>query len=136
MFYLGYFSFDELGFEDEERHGYFNCMVEADSPDTALERFKNHIMDMKTDDPLFGRIVKIYVEDLVEVKNIPDKPVVTRFQSSTGHFPKSISMSLPSVKSDDFASFRWAKDGMESGAGDTEEEYMTSEPFIHFDENA
>ena len=94
MIYIGYFSFDELGPEKEVRHGYFSCVVEADNADAATNEFKELISRKKMDD-IFSNIVAVYMEDIIEIQNIPQKAIVTRIQSSAGEFPKSVSRSLP-----------------------------------------
>lgn len=130
MLYIGQFSFDELGFNQEARHGYFSCIVDAEKPETALDLFKEHIQNLKNSEPIFGNIVAVYIEDIIEIKDIPKKVILTRFQSSEGQFPKSISSSLPSSDTTKIETYRWANDGMDS-SGD--EEYQEAKPFVQFD---
>lgn len=131
MLYIGHFSFDELGFDQEARHGYFSCIVDAEKPETALDSFKGHIQHLKNSEPIFGSIVAVYIEDIIEIKNPPKDVILTRFQSSEGQFPKSISSSLPSSDTSRIETYRWADDGMDA-RGD--EEYQEAKPFVQFDE--
>lgn len=89
MLYSGHFSFDETGDTPVERHGYFTCVVKADTPAQALEKFKLRIHEIKEElkEPLFADIIAVYVEDIVEISGMPDDAVVTRFQSSEGRSP-------------------------------------------------
>lgn len=130
MLYIGHFSFDELGFDEEARHGYFSCIVDAEKPDTALDMFKDHIKNLKNSEPIFGNIVAVYIEDIIEIKDKPQKVILTRFQSSEGQFPKSISSSLPSSDTSKVESYQWAEDGMEAGEN---QEYQEAKPFVQFD---
>ena len=130
MLYIGHFSFDEIGFDQEARHGYFSCIVDAQKPETALDSFKDHVKHLKNSEPIFGDIVAVYIEDIIEIKDIPKDVILTRFQSSEGQFPKSISSSLPSSDTSKIETYRWVDDGMDA-RGD--EEYQEAKPFVRFD---
>lgn len=137
MLYSGHFSFDEIGDTSGDRHGYFTCIVSAGSPAKALEQFKLRIQEIKhtMDEPLFANIIAVYVEDIVEIANIPDHAVITRFQSSEGPFPKSRSCSLPTSNTAEIKAFQWIP-GPEAGGGDfamkDSEGYKEATPFLRF----
>jgi hypothetical protein len=131
MIYIGYFSFDELGPEKEVRHGYFSCVVEADNADAATNEFKELISRKKMDD-IFSNIVAVYMEDIIEIQNIPQKAIVTRIQSSAGEFPKSVSRSLPHSVPAGINVYGWTPDIEKNESDQSTEEYKTSEPFIRF----
>ena len=132
MFYIGYFSFDELGPEEEVRHGYFSCVVEGDNPDAAANEFKELIYSLKKMDGMFRNINAVYMEDLIEMREIPRRAIVTRIQSSAGEFPKSISKSLPHVMAPGINAYGWKPDIRENEADGETTEYQTTTPFIKF----
>jgi hypothetical protein len=130
MLYLGHFSFDELDAEGKGRHGYFCCVVDADAAENAVNEFRRHLCDLKKTNNSFRGIIKIYIEDIIGIQQIPRKAIVTRLQSSEGEFPKSVSHSLPSVNVPGIEAFGWAA---EMKKGDvSHEEYQDSIPFMEF----
>ena len=134
MLYLGHFSFDELDTEqeDELRHGYFTCLVDTDNADRAANEFRELIASLKKTDDMFKRLVVVYLEDIIELSYIPKTAIVTRIQSSSGHFPKSISKSLPNVVAPGINVYGWAPDMEENKTDRDTGEYKTSKPFIKF----
>jgi hypothetical protein len=131
MLHLGHFSFDELDYKQNYRHGYFACIVDAIDEDDAVKKFKAHIMDMKQENMAFSTIVKVYIEDIIQVASIPEKPIVTRLQSSAGEFPKSISYTLPSLDVDGIDAFG-LKTNVQKLEAEESGDYMESVPFITF----
>jgi hypothetical protein len=132
MIYIGHFSFDELGAEKEIRHGYFSCVVETDSAEAAANEFKELIISLKKMNDVFSKIVTVYLEDIIELRDIPRKAIVTRIQSSAGEFPKSMSRSLPHVAAPGINVYGWAPDIEKNETDRNKEEYKTTEPFIEF----
>jgi len=137
MLYSGHFSFDEFRTPDKERHGYFTCIVRAGSPELALQKFKQRIQTIMQDlkEPLFENVTAIYVEDIVEISHTPDDAIVTRFQSSEGAFPKSVSCSLPTTDSKKIKAYRWfPKTDPSLFDRDTirEDDYEFATPFLTF----
>jgi hypothetical protein len=132
MIYIGHFSFDELGAEKENRHGYFSCVVETDSAEAAANEFKELIISLKKMNDVFSKIVTVYLEDIIELRDVPHKAIVTRIQSSAGEFPKSMSRSLPHVAAPGINVYGWAPDIEKNETDRNKEEYKASEPFIEF----
>jgi hypothetical protein len=132
MIYIGHFSFDELGAEKEIRHGYFACVVETDSAEAAANEFKELIISLKKMNDVFSKIVTVYLEDIIELRDVPRKAIVTRIQSSAGEFPKSMSRSLPHVVAPGINVYGWAPDIEKNETDRNKEEYKTTEPFIEF----
>ncbi|HCY85859.1 MAG TPA: hypothetical protein DHV36_12055 [Desulfobacteraceae bacterium] len=135
MLYSGHFSFDENGKDGDERHGYFTCIASAATPELALLKFRQRIQAIRNDikEPLFKDIVAVYVEDIVEIADIPDEAVMTRFQSSEGPFPKSRSCSLPTTHFEDIKAFQWLPASEEDAAEPhPPEHYKEAVPFIRF----
>jgi hypothetical protein len=131
MLYVGHFSFDEIGPEDEIRHGYFTCIAEAEDPDGATDKFKEYLVGLKGSDELFEGVVAIYIEDIIEIQKLPKTPFITRLQSSPGEFPESVSISLPSGDNPELTAYGWGPDVEEENKG---EEVVETQPFLQFDE--
>jgi hypothetical protein len=134
MVYIGHFSFDEIGSQNQTRHGYFSCLVKSSSADAAANEFRELIVSLKEMDGIFSNIVKVYMEDIIELQSVPQRAIVTRIQSSSGEFPKSVSKSLPSVAAPGIHAYGWAPDIEKNEISDSENEYETSRPFINFDD--
>jgi hypothetical protein len=132
MIYIGHFSFDELGAEKEIRHGYFSCVVETDSADAAANEFKELILSQKKMNDVFSNMVTVYLEDIIELRDVPRRAIVTRIQSSAGKFPKSISRSLPHVVAPGINVYGWAPDVEADETDRNSDKYTTSKPFIKF----
>jgi len=133
MIYIGHFSFDEHGPENEARHGYFSCIVETDSAEAAANEFKELIFSLKKMNDEFSNIVNVYLEDIIEIRAVPRWAIVTRIQSSAGEFPKSISRSLPNVVAPGINVYGWSPDVDEDQTDRKTEEFKTSKPFITFE---
>jgi hypothetical protein len=135
MIYIGYFSFDELGPGNEVRHGYFSSVVEADDADIAVNEFKNLIVFLHSREKannMFSNIVSVYIEDIIEIRNIPKKAFVTRIQSSSGKFPKSVTKSLPHNVESGINVYGWTPDVEKNESDQNTKEYIESKPFIKF----
>lgn len=133
MIYIAHFSFDELGPREEIRHGYFSTVVEAERADAAANEFKELILAMKKMDDSFRKIVTVYMEDMIEIQDVPQKAIVTRIQSSAGEFPKSVSKSLPRVVSPGINVYGWAPDVEAHESEGSTGKYKASKPFIEFE---
>jgi hypothetical protein len=87
---------------------------------------------MKKMEDTFQRIVAVYLEDIIEFQQLPEKAIVTRIQSSAGEFPESITHSLPGVANPGIHVY-----GLEADVRATEneldmDEYKETKPFIKF----
>jgi len=132
MLYIGHFSFDEIGLEQEIRHGYFTSLVDVDNIERAVTEFKELILSMKKMEDAFQRIATVYLEDIIEFQQLPEKAIVSRIQSSAGEFPESVTYSLPGVANPGINTF-----GLEADVRTTEneldtDEFKESKPFIKF----
>ena len=132
MIYIGHFSFDEIGAGQEVRHGYFACVVDSTDAEAAANEFKELIFSLKKMDDVFNNIQKVYIEDIIEMRNVPHKAIVTRIQSSAGNFPKSITKSLPHVVAPGINVYGWSPDVEENETDRKSDEYKTTIPFIEF----
>jgi len=135
MIYIGHFSFDELGPEKEVRHGYFSCVVEAEKIDAAINKFRDLIISLNSrieSNNMFRNIASVYIEDIIEIRNVPKKAFVTRIQSSAGEFPKSVSRSLPHDAEPGVNAYGLIPNVEKNESVQNTEEYKTSKPFIKF----
>jgi hypothetical protein len=132
MLYLGHFSFDEIGSEQEIRHGYFTCVVESQNAEGAVNEFKELVISMKETQAMFKRITAVYMDDMVEFRNIPKKAIVARIQSSTGEFPESVSRSLPGVVTPGINIYGLAPEIKEDEKKADQEGYKEARPFVKF----
>ena len=70
MLHLGHFSFDELDYKHNTRHGYFTCVVYAADEENAVQKLKAHLVEMKQKNMAFSKIVKVYIEDIIQVETL------------------------------------------------------------------
>jgi hypothetical protein len=134
LLYIGHFSFDEKDGTGTIRHGYFTCIVGAVNPDAAVPRLIDHILALHKTELPFTNIVNVYLEDLIQVPDIPSEPIVTRVQSSKGKFPDSISYSLPSVTRDRIEAFGLRSNVRRHESKEHEDRFLVSDPLITFDD--
>jgi hypothetical protein len=132
MLFIGHFSFDEAGKRQQQRHGYFTCLIDAGDAEKAMAKFGEHILKMKKKEPPFQAMTAVYLEDLIQVARVPKDPIVTRIQSSEGAFPRSITHSLPAVFKNGIEAFGLPSNVDRHEQGE-EGRYKVSDPFIRFD---
>ena len=131
MLFIGHFSFDELDAGVRQKHGYFSSIVDAETPDDAVAKFETHIRATKENRSEMADVVNVYIEEILRIENIPDTPLMTRFQSSEGIFPPSVSYALPGVESRQVDAFGYTPDVEKHGASD-QGDFVESQPFITF----
>lgn len=99
MLYLGHFSFiehDEGGFN----HGVFTAAVNADNIDTATVRFHSLLEGKKNDPGIFTKYTFIFLEDIVEIKKMPEDGFIAHYTHYTGEPGEYFSQSIPGVPGD------------------------------------
>ena len=133
MLFIGHFSFDEISPDGDPKHGYFSSIVDAATPDAAVAEFEAHIKEMKTQRREMFAVVNVYIEEILRIPTIPDKPIITRIQSSDGAFPKSVSHSLPGADGQGIDVFGLATD-VDQHEAHRDGGYVESQPFITFAE--
>jgi hypothetical protein len=97
MLYIGNFSFDEIDADDNQRHGHLSSIVSAESPDEAVLKFKEHFSSLKNHFPAMLGVVTVYIEEILQISQNPETPVVTRLQFSEGASSTSVSRCLPNA---------------------------------------
>ncbi|WP_373498503.1 hypothetical protein [Desulfococcus sp.] len=131
MLFIGHFSFDEVDVDGRVKHGYFSSIVDAESPEAAVAKFEAHIKKMKGTHKVMDNVVNVYIEEILRIPRIPETPMITRFQSSRGEFPPSVSHALPGVDSGDAEAFGFTPDVERQRASDGHG-FVESKPFITF----
>ena len=131
MLFIGHFSFDDINKEGAAGHGYFSCIVNAETPESAVTGFERHIRQMKESLEEMQHVVNVYIEDIVRIASIPETPMITRIQSSRGEFPPSVSHALPEGENEYVDVFGYTPDvDKQEAPGD--ERFVEAEPFITF----
>lgn len=131
MIIVGHFSIDETGWDGEVRHGYLTCLMEADSAEDATAAFERVIRSARSENEAFAGWQAVYIEDIIELASLNDQPVITRYQSSSGEFPKSISLTLPLSDGPEIQAYGFKSD-VDQLARDDDSSYSEMTPFITF----
>lgn len=88
MYFIGNFqhiSDQQAENERDRRYGNFSMMVEAQSVDTALERFRQRLIMFKEATTFFEGQCTIYISQLIEFDKFPqDDAVILNFKSFAG----------------------------------------------------
>jgi hypothetical protein len=132
MLFIGHFSFDEIDADGKQKHGYFSCLTDAETPDNAAAEFEAYIRNIKKQFDEMENVVNVYIEEILKVAQIPQTPIITRFQSSEGAFPPSVSLSLPGVYSNSIEIYGFAAD-VENQELYNLETFVEAKPFISFE---
>jgi hypothetical protein len=124
MLYMAHFSFDQNG--EEQRHGYFTCLVDSDSMEGSLDAFRSLLKKLHDTGAAFGEPTTIYLDDVVQIKKVPPEGFLAHLLSREGELPPSTSTSLPEVKSEYCEAFAVAPDK----SGDA---VVVIDPFLSFE---
>jgi hypothetical protein len=105
MKYLGHFSF--IGYnEDEISHGLLSAVVTANDIDSATVQFHTLLDQKKSEAGLFDRLTFIFLEDIIEIRELPEEGFIAhciRFEGEPHSFK---SRSIPGITGDVCKSFR------------------------------
>ena len=122
MLYLGHFSFDAKKEDSQQTYGYFTCVANANTAEEAVKKLRSSIHKMRQTEKLLNGTVDVYLDDLIELSNVGDEPIVTRYQVSEGEHPVYMDSSLPVGDVEACQAYRWSENKGEQ-----------SEPFIRYD---
>lgn len=89
MLYLAHFSFDGE-YKGEPTHGWFTCMVEADDIEASVDDFHHLINKLQKDENIFQFVTKVYLEDIIQIRQVPEGGFLGHYSSSPGEAPPSI----------------------------------------------
>lgn len=88
MYFIGNFQYvtdQQKQSEAERRHGLFSMVVQADTGNAALEKFRDRIVAFRQTSSLFEGRCAIYISQLLEFSQLPDKEaVLLNFRSYVG----------------------------------------------------
>lgn len=79
MLYIGNFSYTDNR-EDTDNICLMPLMVEAADADTALARFTELLRKTHEEDSLMDGATSVYLESLIEFEDLPEDPVIVRWQ--------------------------------------------------------
>ena len=89
MLYLAHFSFDGE-YKGDPTHGWFTCMVEADGIEASVDEFHHLINKLQRDEDIFQFVTKVYLEDIIQIRQVPEEGFLGHYSSSPGEAPPSI----------------------------------------------
>ena len=131
MIYIGNFKFVENGEKEQEpRHGFFTCLVEAKNAEKALEVIGTHLLRTKKTGKMFENTNEIYLDEMIGVSKAPKKGIITNFRIFAGELKPSVSWVLPEGSFTGINMYEWLPGDEEPGR-QTEESYAVK-PFVRF----
>jgi hypothetical protein len=112
MIYIGnflYLSNQEKNQTDKRRHGEFNLIVEADGIETAVDLFKQRIVQLKKNRDFFEGQCSIIINQFLGVDNFStNKATIINYKSIAGDpVMPFIGCSFPTSESDDCRIYEW-----------------------------
>ena len=95
--------------EVNRRHGEFNLIVEADTPETAIKQFKQRIIEFRRRNEFFEGDCKIYFIRLLEFQNFPrNRALMLNYKSTAGDpMMPFIGCTIPSDQTDSCRIYNW-----------------------------
>ena len=95
--------------ESERRHGEFNLIIEAESQDAAVDKFKERIVGFRGTSDLFEGDCSIYMVHFLELNEIPkDRAKMLYYKSIAGDpYMPYISCSTPSGETEGCKILNW-----------------------------
>jgi hypothetical protein len=112
MYFIGDFqhlSDQQAENEQDRRHGNFSMMVEADSAESALEKFRHRLLTFKDATTFFEGHCTIFISQLLEFDRLPQQEaVLLNFRSFAGDpLMPFIACSVPSEQSNACSIHEW-----------------------------
>ena len=112
MVYFGEFFYltnQEEVEEGDRRHGEFNLVVDADDPQTAINSFKQRIIEFRQKSEFFTGDCKIFFIRLLEFENFPrSRALMLNYKSTAGDpLMPFIGCTIPSDQTDACRIFNW-----------------------------
>lgn len=126
MLYLGRFYFDREDASGEESCGHFTCLAKADNIDMAVAKFREHINELRQLKDLFSGAVTIYLDDVIEIDQLPEKAMAIDYISSSENDAYTMACSIPSGDIDGCKVYDWCPE-------DTEDDDFEPDPFVEFE---
>ena len=107
--------------ESERRHGEFNLIIEAESQDAAVDKFKERIVEFRDTSDLFEGDCSIYMIHFLELNEFPrDRARMLYYKSIAGDpIMPYISCSAPSGETEGCKILNWMERRPELDGQDT-----------------
>jgi hypothetical protein len=130
MIYIGKFlhaTNQQKTNETERRHGEFNLIIEANDQNSAVNKFRERIIEFRENSDLFEGDCFIYMVHLLELEEFPkDRPRMLYYKSIAGDpIMPYISCSAPSGDAEGCRILSWMENRPELDGRDTN-------VFLHF----
>ena len=130
MIYIGKFlhaTNQQKTNETERRHGEFNLIIEAKDQNSAVNKFRERIIEFRENSDLFEGDCFIYMVHLLELEEFPkDRPRMLYYKSIAGDPAMPyISCSAPSGEAEGCRILSWMENRPELDGRDTN-------VFLHF----
>lgn len=113
MYFIGNFQYltdQEKETVQDRRHGAFSMMVQAESNDIALEKFRMRLVAFRNSSALFEGRCTIYITQLIEFDQFPaEEAVLLNFASFAGDpILPHISCVVPTEQSNSCSIHEWS----------------------------
>ena len=131
MIYIGNFKFVENGEKEQEtRHGFFTCLVEAKNAEKALEIIGTHLLRTKKTGKMFANTNEVYLDEMIAVSKAPKRAIITNFRIFSGELKPSVSWVLPESSFAGINMYEWLPGDREPGM--EKDESQAVRPFVRF----
>lgn len=113
MLYVGHFTFTGPRPEiktDPTPTGWFTLLAEAESPEAAVEKFRERVLALKGWFGSFRSVATVFLDDVTEVKALPSEGVLAHFRLHPEDPNGTIYTSLPGVSRELCVSYGWSED--------------------------
>ncbi len=112
MIYIGNFlhvTDQQEVLESERRHGEFSLIIESDSHETAIKKFKDRIVELRKSSDFFQGECRVFFTQLLEFDSFPKtQAMMLNYKSIVGDpFLPFIGCSIPTGESDSCRIFYW-----------------------------
>lgn len=130
MIYINHFSFvsPDRQQKADGSHGYFTCVVEADSAEKAMDKFQLLLGRLRKTGTLFDDVERVDLDSCIEIRSIPKNGFLVYFKEIRGECLGAIFTELVGVSDNSNVS---AYQVGEDHAKD--EDSSALEPFLIFD---
>ena len=104
--------------ESERRHGEFNLVIEAETVEVAIERFKAKITELRQTSNFFEGNCSIYFNELLGIDQFPQTSAMVLNYKSIAGDPRMpfIGCSLPTKDNEACQIIDWSKAGSGKGS--------------------
>ena len=118
MYFIGNFihaTSQEEVMENERRHGEFSLIIDAETPVTALKKFRDKIVNYRATSDFFQGDCSVYLIQLFEFDMFPiEEAMMLNYKSTAGDpLMPFIRCSLPSDMTDSCRLFDWENNAPE-----------------------